>query len=136
MIKIHGNLDEAICTKCKSIISSTKLLKILDTSQDGVPYCDCGGIFKPNVILFGEMLPHLDEAIDISSMADLLLVVGSSLQVSPVNLLPQYCLENGGKLIIINFMSTHLDYLAEITVKEDVCLFLPEMVKAINGKDF
>ena len=136
MIKIHGNLDEAICTKCKSVISSTKLLKKLDTSQDGVPYCDCGGIFKPNVILFGEMLPHLDEAINISSMADLLLVVGSSLQVSPVNLLPQYCLENGGKLIIVNFMSTHLDHLAEITIKEDVCLFLPEIVKAINGKDF
>ena len=119
-------------TKCKKIISSTKLLEKLNVNQEGIPRCDCGGVFKPNVVLFGEMLPYLDEAINISCNADLMLVVGSSLQVSPVNLLPQYCLENGGKLIIINLMSTHFDNLAVVTVKNDVCFFLPEVVKALK----
>jgi len=80
------------------------------------------------------MLPNLDEAIIISSKADLMLIIGSSLQVPPVNLLPQYCVENGGKLIIINFISTHLNQVAEIIVKDDVCLFLPELVKIIINK--
>lgn len=135
IIKIHGSLDEAICTKCRSIISSSELLEKLDNSEEGIPLCRCGGIFKPNVVLFGELLPNLDEAIDTSIKADLMLVVGSSLQVSPANLLPQYCLENGGKLIIVNFMSTHLDHFAEYTVKDDVCLILPEIVKNIKQNE-
>ncbi|MEA2022488.1 MAG: NAD-dependent deacylase, partial [Candidatus Caldatribacteriota bacterium] len=109
IIKVHGTLDEAICTKCKKIISSTELLEKLNVSQKKIPRCDCGGVFKPNVVLFGEMLPYLDEAVNISCKADLMLVIGSSLQVSPVNLLPKYCLENSGKLIIINLMSTYFD---------------------------
>jgi len=91
-----------------------------------------GGIFKPNVVLVGEMLPNLESAIFESTKADLMIVAGSSLQVSPVNLLPQYCLNNGGKLVIINFMSTPLDYLAQIVVREDVCEFLPAVVKELK----
>jgi len=135
IIKVHGTLDEAICTKCKKIISSTELLEKINLSQEEIPRCDCGGVFKPNVVLFGEMLPYLDEAVNISCKADLMLVIGSSLQVSPVNLLPQYCLENGGKLVIINLMSTHFDNLADVTVKDDVCFFLPELIKALKEND-
>ncbi|MBA7555825.1 NAD-dependent protein deacetylase [subsurface metagenome] len=91
-------------------------------------------MFKPNVVLFGEMLPNLDPAIFESKRADLMLTVGSSLQVSPVNMLPQYCLDRGGKLIIVNFMSTHLDYSAEVVVKEDVCDFLPAVVEVLKRK--
>jgi len=120
IIEVHGTLREAVCRKCGKIISS--------------PYCECGGVFKPNVVLFGEMLPNLDPAIFESMRADLMLTVGSSLQVSPVNMLPQYCLDRGGKLIIVNFMSTHLDYLAEVVVKEDVCDFLPAVVEVLKRK--
>jgi NAD-dependent deacetylase len=80
------------------------------------------------------MLPDLDNAIYLSSRADLMLTVGSSLQVSPVNMLPQYCLDRGGKLIVVNFMPTHLDYLAEVVVKEDVCDFLPAVVEVLRRK--
>jgi len=80
------------------------------------------------------MLPNLDNAVYESMRADLMITIGSSLRVSPVNMLPQYCLDRGGKLIIINFMSTHLDYLAEVIVKEDVCNFLPAVVKILRRK--
>jgi len=116
------------------MISSEKLIKKIDESEEKVPYCECGGVLKPNVVLFGEMLPNLDNAVNKSMRADLMMTVGSSLQVSPVNMLPQYCLDRGGKLIIINFMSTHLDYFAEVAVKEDVCIFLPAVVKVIRRK--
>jgi len=132
VIEVHGTLKEAICQRCGKMISSGILLKKIEESEDEVPYCECGGVFKPNVVLFGEMLPNLDKAVYESMRADLIVTVGSSLQVSPANMLPQYCLDRGGKLIIINFMSTHLDYLAEVVVKEDVCKFLPAVVRALE----
>ena len=134
IIEIHGTLREAVCRKCGKMISSELLLKKIEISEEKVPYCGCGGVFKPNVVLFGEMLPNLDSAIYQSMRADLMLIVGSSLQVSPVNMLPQYCLDRGGKLIIVNFMSTHLDYSAEVVVKEDVCDFLPVVLEVLRRK--
>lgn len=134
IIEIHGTLREAVCRKCEKMISSELLLKKIEISEEKVPYCGCGGVFKPNVVLFGEMLPNLDSAIYQSMRADLMLIVGSSLQVSPVNMLPQYCLDRGGKLIIVNFMSTHLDHSAEVVVKEDVCDFLPAVVEVLRRK--
>jgi len=134
IIEVHGTLREAICRKCGKIISSEILLRKIGTSEEKVPYCECGGVFKPNVVLFGEMLPNLEPAIFESMRADLMLIVGSSLQVSPVNMIPQYCLDRGGKLIIVNFMSTPLDYLAKVVVKEDVCDFLPAVIEALRRK--
>jgi len=134
IIEVHGTLREAVCQRCEKIISSELLIEKLNISEEKVPYCECGGVFKPNVVLFGEMLPDLDSSISQSMRADLMITIGSSLQVSPVNMLPQYCLDRGGKLIIINFMSTHLDYLAEVVVKEDVCNFLPAVVKILRRK--
>jgi NAD-dependent deacetylase len=134
VIEVHGTLREAVCQRCEKIISSELLIEKLNKSKEKVPYCECGGVFKPNVVLFGEMLPNLDPAIFESMRADLMLTIGSSLQVSPVNMLPQYCLDRGGKLIIVNFMSTHLDCSAEVVVKEDVCDFLPAVVEVLKRK--
>jgi NAD-dependent deacetylase len=134
VIEVHGTLRKAICRRCGKIISSELLIQKMDESKEKVPYCECGGVFKPNVVLFGEMLPNLDNAIYESNRADLILTVGSSLQVSPANMLPQYCLNRGGKLVIVNFMSTHLDYLAEVVINEDVCDFLPAVVEVLKKK--
>jgi NAD-dependent deacetylase len=134
VIEVHGTLRKAICRRCGKIISSELLIQKMDESKEKVPYCECGGVFKPNVVLFGEMLPNLDNAIYESKRADLILTVGSSLQVSPANMLPQYCLDRGGKLVIVNFMSTHLDYLAEAVINEDVCDFLPAVVEVLKKK--
>jgi NAD-dependent deacetylase len=134
VIEVHGTLRKAICRRCGKIISSELLIQKIDESKEKVPYCECGGVFKPNIVLFGEMLPNLDNAIYESERADLILTVGSSLQVSPANMLPQYCLNRGGKLVIVNFMSTHLDYLAEAVISEDVCDFLPAVVEVLKKK--
>ena len=132
VIEVHGTLSKAVCRRCGKVISAELLIEKIDQNEDKVPYCNCSGVFKPNVVLFGEMLPNLDNAIFESMRADLMLVIGSSLQMSPVNMLPQYCLNNGGKLVIVNFMSTHLDHLAEVVVKEDVCDFLPAVVDILK----
>jgi NAD-dependent deacetylase len=134
VIEVHGTLRKAICRRCGKIISSELLIQKMDKSKEKVPYCECGGVFKPKIVLFGEMLPNLDNAIYESKRADLILTVGSSLQVSPANMLPQYCLNRGGKLVIVNFMSTHLDYLAKAVINEDVCDFLPAVVEVLKKK--
>ncbi len=134
IIEIHGTLREAICQRCNQVIPSELLIEKLDSNKEKVPCCECGGVFKPNAVLFGEMLPNLDNAIHESMRADLMIIIGSSLQVSPVNMLPQYCLDRGGKLIIVNFMSTHLDYLSEVVAREDVCDFLPALVEVLRKK--
>jgi NAD-dependent deacetylase len=132
VLEIHGNLSQAICHRCGKRISSQLLLKKIEDNEEGIPYCECGGVFKPDVVLFGEMLSNLDEAIDEANKADLFLVVGSSLQVSPANLLPEYSLAQKGKLIIINYMETHLDNKAAVVFHKDVGLFLSALCQQLD----
>ena len=132
VLEIHGNLNQAICPRCEKKISSELLIKKIEENEHKIPYCQCGGIFKPDVVLFGEVLSNLDEAIDEANKADLFLAVGSSLQVSPANLLPEYSLAQKGKLIIINYMETHLDNKAAVVVHEDVGLFLSALCQNLD----
>lgn len=132
VLEIHGNLNQAICYKCGKKISSQLLLNKIDENKSYIPYCQCGGVFKPDVVLFGEALANLNEAIDEANKAELFLVIGSSLQVSPANLLPEYSLSQKGELVIINYMETHLDQKATIVVHQDVGLYLTELCKYLE----
>lgn len=129
VLEIHGNLSQAICARCGKKISSQQLLEKIENNERKIPYCTCGGVFKPDVVLFGEMLSNLEEAVAEASKADLFLAIGSSLQVSPANLLPEYSLARQGELIIINYMETHLDSRATVVVKQDIGTFLSEVCK-------
>jgi len=132
VLEIHGNLDQSICFQCGRRISSRLLLQKIEENDHKIPYCQCGGVFKPDVVLFGEVLLNLDQAIDEASKADLFLVAGSSLQVSPANLLPEYSLAQKGNMVIINYMETHLDHKAAVVVHQDVGLFLSELCQHLN----
>ena len=132
VLEIHGNLSQAICAKCGKKISSELLLGKIENSVQRIPFCDCGGVFKPDIVLFGEMLSNLDEAVSEASRADLFLAIGSSLQVSPANLLPEYSLARQGKLVIINYMETHLDHRAAVVAREDIGTFLTKVCKYLG----
>lgn len=132
VLEIHGNLSQAICNRCSKKISSDLLIEKIKDSTRQIPYCHCGGIFKPDVVLFGEMLSNLEEAVAEASKADLFLVIGSSLQVSPANLLPEYSLARQGDLVIINFMGTPLDHKATVIVNHDAGDFLNEVCKHLG----
>lgn len=132
VLEIHGNLGFATCFRCGKRISSSALLQKLEENDQNIPYCSCGGIFKPDVVLFGESLYNLDKAIEEASKADLFLSVGSSLQVSPANMLPEYCLAKKGDLVIINYMKTHLDHQAAVVVHQNVGLFLSSLYRELD----
>ena len=122
--ELHGSLKTVSCLKCQSRFDSRQLLPKVEgweadyqsgSYHHGVECrCpSCGGLLRPDVVLFGESLP--EEAWKISQewsrKADLFVVIGSSLVVSPANYLPQMAVEAGAKLLIINQEPTPLDHL-------------------------
>ncbi len=132
--EVHGHMREATCMRCFQRVHSEEFMS--EVIADGVvPHCpECDGILKPNVILFGEQLPAL--AIQTSTQAarqcDVMLVAGSSLEVTPVCDLPQLACQNGAKIIIINYSSTYIDSAADVVIHEDVAEVLPEIVSKLH----
>lgn len=92
-----------------------------------IPYHHCGGILKPNVIFFGELLPQRTYAASVTTLqhADLVLVVGSSMEVAPASELPRIALQRGAKLIIINYDATPWDRKADVVMHADAAKALP-----------
>jgi NAD-dependent deacetylase len=93
-------------------------------------------VLKPDVILFGEQLPHKAwlEAQYEARQCDLMLVAGSSLEVLPVAGLPMQALDRGAHLIIINNAPTYLNVRADVTLLEDVARVLPAIAeRTLNG---
>jgi NAD-dependent deacetylase len=133
--EVHGHMRQATCTRCYRVAPADSLIKeFLDRGE--VPCCTCGGVMKPNVILFGEQLPVqvLAAARQDTRVCDLMLVAGSSLTVEPVADLPLMALGHGAKLVIINYQPTHLDDRADVLIQSDVAEALPRIAEiAINS---
>lgn len=108
VIPIHGTIRELHCEACGTSYPEQRYL-------DREVQCDCGGRIRPSVVLFGEMLDeHAMRAAErAAQQADLFLVLGSSLVVSPANWLPRLAREHGARLVIVNLEPTPLDELAE-----------------------
>ncbi|MBL8162816.1 MAG: NAD-dependent deacylase [Anaerolineae bacterium] len=134
VFELHGHLREATCIHCFRCYTAEPIIrKFLDDRQ--VPYCeDCGGVIKPNVILFGEQLPiqQLLAAQDAARKADLVIIVGSSLEVAPASDIPVLAMRNGAKLVIINLDSTHLDARADVLLHADAAEVLPEITQRLE----
>lgn len=134
VLEVHGSLNSLSCIRCFcKIPSSDYIPKFL---QDGeIPHCPvCGGILKPNLILFGEQLPSRIwlSAQKACRNADLMIVAGSSLEVLPVAGLPMRALENGAHLIIINQSDTYLNLRADVIFCEDVVDILPRIAQEVK----
>jgi NAD-dependent deacetylase len=134
VLELHGHMREATCIRCYKVMPAQPLIdKFLADGQ--VPVCeDCGGVMKPNVILFGEQLPVmvLNEARREVELCDLMLVAGSSLEVAPAARLPVIAYSHSAKLIIINYQETYLDSQAEIVIHADVAEVLPRIVQVVR----
>lgn len=117
--EIHGTLREARCHDCEKVYSADVLKKPVSSLED-VPRCDCGGMIRPGVVLFGEALPEkaLRQATEAVEHCDALLVIGTSLQVYPAASLPQIALDHGARLWIINLAPTSYDASADLVIQE------------------
>ena len=122
IFELHGHWREATCIRCYKVYpSDSHLSEFLENGQ--IPRCDsCDGVLKPNVILYGEQLPIdvFNEAQLMARTCDLMVIAGSSLEVTPACEIPMLALENGARLIIINFDPTYIDEYADVVFREDV----------------
>ena len=114
VVEVHGSLREAHCIHCGLRVPSEDALAALP-----LPACPaCGEILKPGVVMFGELLPAaaIERAQTLAAEAEVLLVVGSSLEVHPVAGLPGETLASGGALAIVNRGGTPWDSRAEVVL--------------------
>jgi NAD-dependent deacetylase len=127
VLEVHGHVREATCIRCYQVFEASSFIhEVVSSGQ--VPYCPaCGGLLKPNVILFGEQLPVrvLNQAKRETRVSDVMLVAGTSLEVAPAGDLPLLARETGSHVIIINKSATPLDGVADVVIHADVIDILP-----------
>jgi NAD-dependent deacetylase len=133
LIEVHGTIATSSCLDCGGRYELAEVRRRLDASQISVPACDCGEPLKPDVVLFGEWLPEgaLQEAYALAAGADVLLCVGSSLEVHPIAQLPGATRQNGGQVVVITQGPTPWDGRAALKLDGDVVGELEALVAAL-----
>lgn len=124
VLPIHGDIRTYHCSKCGMIHATIE-----------PSFCNCGGVIRPDVVLFGETVQFYNEAIEETSTADLLLVLGTSLTVLTTSSLVFNTLRNNGEVVIINRDPTDHDSVASYVINDkslgktlaliDNCLSVP-----------
>jgi NAD-dependent deacetylase len=133
VVEVHGSIETSSCRDCDASFGIAEVEELVDST--GVPRCaGCGGAIKPDVVLFGELLPEsaMAEAQRLAEQADLMLCVGSSLAVYPVAGLPAVTHERGGKLAIVTKGPTPYDDEAEVKLEGEVDAELGALVAALG----
>jgi NAD-dependent deacetylase len=134
VIEVHGSIATASCLACGARVSLAEARRRLEEAVDDVPRCDCGRPLKPDVVLFGELLDEaaMDRASALAAGADLLLCIGSSLEVYPVAGLPELTLAAGGRIAIVTQSTTPYDGVAAARLSGDVEEELEALVAAVE----
>jgi NAD-dependent deacetylase len=133
VIEVHGSIETSTCRDCAASYAIEEVDALFDA--DGVAACDaCGGPVKPDVVLFGEMLPEraMLEAQHLAAGADLILCAGSSLAVHPVAGLPAVTLDRGGQLALVTKGPTPYDADAALKLEGEVDEELSALAAALR----
>jgi NAD-dependent deacetylase len=132
LIEVHGSIDHSVCMECGGKVPIERVIELM--ANGGAPECEaCIAALKPDVVLFGELLPEraLSEAQSLAMDADLMLCVGSSLEVYPVAGLPAMTHGAGGRLVLITQGPTPYDQDAEVKLDGDVVTELRAVLAAL-----
>ncbi len=135
LVEVHGSIASSSCLTCGASYPLREVRARLERSPVSVPECDCRQPLKPDVVLFGEWLPEgaLERAHALAARADLLLCVGSSLEVHPVAQLPGVTAANGGAIAIVTQGQTPWDGRAAVKLEGDVVDELGALVTALGA---
>lgn len=115
VLELHGSVLRNYCIKCNKFYDAEYVF-----NSEGIPKCTCGGIIKPDVVLYGESLDEevLEKSVYAIAKADLMIVGGTSLMVSPANGLIRYF--RGNNLVLINKDKTPYDNLANLVINDSL----------------
>lgn len=130
VVELHGNGRRTRCMRCLR----TEVREPGESIGDGVPRCECGGVLKLDVTLFGESLPMdaIRGAVTAAEQADLILVVGTSATVVPASTVPHIVLSNGGRVVEMNLERTVLSDRASFCLQGDLTHTLPALTSALS----
>ena len=135
LVEVHGTIETSSCLACRAAYPLEDVQRRLAESPVSVPDCDCGEPLKPDVVLFGEFLPDgaLERAYALAAGADLLLCVGSSLEVHPIAQLPGVTRQAGGEVVIVTAGPTPWDARAAVKLDGDVVAELEAVLAALQA---
>jgi NAD-dependent deacetylase len=133
LIEVHGTIAHSSCLQCGARYALAEVRARLSADERRVPRCDCGEALKPDVVLFGEYLPvgALARAEELAAGADLMLCIGSSLEVYPVAQLPHVTLAAGGQIAILTQGATPIDGRAAVRMSGDIVQELDALLDAL-----
>ena len=128
VIELHGSVERNYCMKCHKFYTLNEVYN----EKHMIPHCSCGGIIKPDVVLYEENLDEssIMQALDAISNADMLIVVGTSLTVYPAAGFIRYF--KGKHLVLLNKSETYFDSNAEIAIHDDIKNVIEELEKKDN----
>jgi NAD-dependent deacetylase len=134
VIEVHGSIATSSCLRCGARFPLEEVRRRAAQADADMPRCDCTHPLKPDVVLFGELLPvaALARAEELAAAADVLLCIGSSLEVYPVASLPELTLAAGGQLAIITQGPTGFDRHASVRMQGDVVEELEALREALG----
>ncbi|UCH81722.1 MAG: Sir2 family NAD-dependent protein deacetylase [Nitrospiraceae bacterium] len=135
VIELHGTNRKAVCLDCGKKWPIEEVQTWLEQGEID-PSCDvCQGYVKPATISFGQSMPESEmiRAFKCAASCDLLLMIGSSLQVEPAASIPREAFSNGAKLIYINRTQTPTDNLADVCFRENASQVFDELLKLLKS---
>ncbi|MBI5583815.1 MAG: Sir2 family NAD-dependent protein deacetylase [Deltaproteobacteria bacterium] len=136
IIELHGTALHVTCLQCGKRYERDEIQQRLEQGIKS-PVCDdCGGPLKPATISFGQAMPEREtrEAYRLSSLADLFMVIGSSLVVQPAASLPLAAKRSGARLVIINRDPTPYDDLADLVIPGSAGPILSSLVERVKER--
>ncbi len=131
VLEVHGHIRSGTCLACRG---SYPLAEVIHQAEaHGIPFCPCGGLIKPDVVLFGEDLtPDFARAVAAVEEADLLLVLGTSLTVWPVAGLVPQAVARGIPVVLANRDPTPYDGEATVLLRGDLVQIAQELGRALG----
>ena len=130
IVEVHGTMRQALCWSCRRQWPMEVYLERVRAGERDPRCIDCGGIIKSATISFGQSLVEADinRAMEAATVADVLLCVGSTLSVGPVNQMVPVAYRSGAAIVILNGEATEMDRLATVIVRGPIGSLLPSMV--------
>jgi len=135
VVELHGNSRRVACQDCGTRLDADPVEQRVREGELP-PECSCGGVLKPDTVLFGEQLPTgaLQQARQHAREADVFLAVGSSLRVEPAASLPRVAAREGARLALVNLEETPVTGRADDDIRADVTEVLPEVAATVRHR--